>query len=149
MSDAADCDLLFLHALKHRRLRLRRRAINLVRENDVGEHRPGQKLECTRTCRLVLGDDFRARDIARHQVGRELYAAELQRHRPRQRRDHHRFRQTGNTFENAVAAGEQRDQELLDHVILTDDHFVQLVAQSTIRLCKSTGGGDVVTRGIH
>jgi hypothetical protein len=39
MPDTADRDLILLHRLEQRRLRLRRRAVDLVREDDVGEDR--------------------------------------------------------------------------------------------------------------
>ncbi len=42
---AVDGDVAFLHHLEHRRLRLRRRPVDLVGEDDVGEDRAGTELE--------------------------------------------------------------------------------------------------------
>ena len=54
------------------RLRLRRRAVDLIREHDVREDGPGPHAERARRD-LV---DVRAHDVARHEVGRELDAFE-------------------------------------------------------------------------
>ena len=43
MAHAADRDLILLHRLEQRRLRLRRRAIDLVGQDDVGEDRAGHE----------------------------------------------------------------------------------------------------------
>ena len=49
--------------------------------------------------------------------------------RPRQRADHQRLRQAGHAFQQAMAAAEQRDQHLLDHVVLADDHAGELLLE--------------------
>ena len=68
-------DAALLHAFEQRRLRLRRRAIHLVGEEDVAEDRPALELELLPSCR-VLDDHVGADDVARHEVGRELDARE-------------------------------------------------------------------------
>ena len=83
MADAADGDLVFLHRLEQRGLRLRRRAIDLVGEDDVREDRPGHEADAARSGGAILLDHLGADDVRRHQVRRELDAAELQVHRLR------------------------------------------------------------------
>ena len=74
---ALDRDLPLLHRLQQRGLRLRRRPVDLVGEQQVGEDRPGAEVE--------LGgagvEDQRAGDVAGHQVRGELQPLGLQRQR--------------------------------------------------------------------
>ena len=68
-----DGDVALLHALEQAGLRLRRGAVDLVDEHDVGEDRPGPELEAL----LALVVDVDADDVGRQQVGRALHAREL------------------------------------------------------------------------
>ena len=77
----------------------------------------------------VLLDDLGAGDVAGHQVGRELDAAELQVQGPGQGGDGQRLGQPRHADRQAVAAGEQADQHLLDHLLLTDDDLVNLAPE--------------------
>ena len=45
----------------------------------------------------------------------------------RDRADHERLGQTGHADQQAMAAGEDRGQDLLDHVGLADDHAAELL----------------------
>ncbi len=64
-------DVILLHRFEQRRLRLRRRPVDLVGQDDLREDR---SLARTAACALpcVLVEDLGARDVGRHQVGREL-----------------------------------------------------------------------------
>ena len=75
--DAVDRDLPLGHRLEQRRLRLRRRPVDLVDEQDVGEDRAGAELEVAR----LLVVDREPGDVGRLQVGRALDARS--RSRPR------------------------------------------------------------------
>ena len=44
----------------------------------------------------------------------------------RQRGDHQRLGQAGHAFQDAVAAAEQRDEQLLDDLVLADDDAAEL-----------------------
>ena len=66
----------------------------------------------------------------RHQVGRELNALELHVENPRQRADHQRLRQPRHADQQAMPAGEDRGEDLLDHLVLPDDDLLQLLAAS-------------------
>src|ERR671935_1239998 len=68
--NAVDSHLSLGHRLEHRRLRLRRRTVDLVDEDDVREDRPGTKLEVA----LLLVEHRQARDVRRLEVRRALNA---------------------------------------------------------------------------
>ena len=70
--------LLLLHRLEQRSLRLRRGAVDLVGEEEVGEDRARQERELG----AALVEDRGARHVGGHQVGRELDARELERSSP-------------------------------------------------------------------
>ena len=89
---------------------------------------PARNLNSRAPGRAVLLDDLGAGDVGRHQVGRELNAAEVERQALGQRRDHQRLGQARHAFQDAVAAAEQRDQQLLDHLVLADDHAAKLLS---------------------
>ena len=90
---------------------------------------PGNEADLAAAGGAILFDDLRADDVGRHQVRRELDAVELEMHRLRERLDQQRLRQPGHAAQQAVAAGEERDQDLLDDRLLADDRAAQLVPQ--------------------
>ncbi len=83
---------------------------------------------------MVLFQDLGADDVAGHQVRGELDAPELQRQRLAQRAHQQGLAEPGHAFEQAVAAGQQPDQQLLDHVVLADDGLADRFAQLAQRL---------------
>ena len=72
-------------------------------------------------------EDVRSGDVHRHQVGRELDAAELQRHRLGQLADQKRLGEPGHAHQERVAAPEETDRQPLDHRMLADDDPGQLL----------------------
>ena len=76
---------------------------------------------------IVLVEHVGAGDVRRHQVGRELNPLELHIENLSDRRDHQRLRQTGNTNQQAMPAGENRREDLLDDVGLSHDDLVQFL----------------------
>ena len=69
-----DGDLVLLHRLEQGRLRLRRRAVDLVGEQQAGEDRPLAELEDA----AALVVDERPGEVGRQQVGGELRSGEVQ-----------------------------------------------------------------------
>ncbi len=126
-------DLAFLHRFEHRRLSLRRRTIDFVGQHDVGEHRPGDELETASPVAVAL-QNVRAGDVHRHQVGRELDAAEFQRHRLGHFTDQQSFRQSGNAHQQGVPSRKKADRQLLDYRMLADDHPAKLAAEPGVGL---------------
>ena len=102
-----------LHALEQARLRLRRRAVDLVDEHDVREDRAGPELEAA----LALVEDVRADDVGGQQVGGALDARELEVQRARERACERRLADARQVLDEHVAAGEHGDDEVLDDVV--------------------------------
>ena len=117
-------DVVLLHRLEQRRLRLRRRAVDLVGEDDLREDRPGHEPQHARAVLLV--EHLGAGDVRRHQVGRELNPLEAEVEDRRERLDQQRLGQPGHAGDQAVAAREQRDEDLVDHLVLPDDDLAEL-----------------------
>ena len=76
---------------------------------------------------LLVIKHVRASDVGGHEVRRELHSLESHVENPSERRDHECLRQARNTLEKAVPSREDGSKELLDHVGLADDHFLELV----------------------
>ena len=126
--DAADRHLIFLHRLEQRGLRLGRRAVDLVGQDDVREDRAADEADLPLARRRVFLDHFRAEDVGRHQVRRELDARELEVEHLRDGVDQQRLRESRHADDQTVAARQQRRQDQFDHVLLTDDQLVELGA---------------------
>ena len=87
---------------------------------------PGTKVQVRRPVVGILLDDVGAGDVGRHQVGRELDALEHQAQRLRQGAHQQRLGRAGQAGDQAMAADEQRDHDLLEHFFLADDHAPDL-----------------------
>ena len=74
-----------------------------------------------------LVEDHRPGDVRGHQVRRELDALEVHVQNLGDARDHERLGEAGDADEQAVAAGEDRGEDLLDHVVLADEDAAELV----------------------
>ena len=109
--DAVDRRLTLAHRLEERGLRLRHRAVDLVDEQDVREHRSRPELELAR----LLVEDREPGDVGRLDVGRALdapdgRAADRAGNRPGQ----HRLRRAGDVLEEDVPSGRERGEHELD-----------------------------------
>ena len=113
-------DLLFLHGLQQRRLRLRRGAIDFIGQQQIGENRAGLKPQRFSAVAVFLHHG-RADHVGRHQVRRELDARIFQRHGLRQRAHQHGFPKARRALQQHVPAGQQGDQHALDHFRLAHD----------------------------
>ena len=105
MTFSENCDSSFLHGLEESRLCLRRGAVDLVSEDDVGEDRAGQELELTDAGGLILLDDLCAGDVRGHQVGCELDALEIRPHALSECFNSKRLGETGYSFQEYVTIG--------------------------------------------
>ncbi len=142
----AGTDLPLLHRLEHGGLGLGRRAVDFVGQDHVGEQRTGKELVLPPPRLRIFLNDLRAGDVAGHQVGRELDAFEAQVRGLGQRADQQRLGQARHAFQKRVAAGEDRDQDLLDDVALADDHFCQFRADPVVGRLASFDGSQIVGR---
>ena len=73
-------------------------------------------------------ENIGAGNVRRHQVGRELNAVKLQDITWARAIDDGRLCQPGHTHEQAMAARQDADQQLLDDFLLADDDLGQLQA---------------------
>ncbi len=98
------------------------RAVDLVAQHEVAEDRPGPEGECP-----GRRQEAHAGDVRRHQVGRELDAAELEAERQAEGPDQQRLGGAGHAFEQHVPAGEERGDRLADGGLLPQhDAFERL-----------------------
>ena len=74
----------------------------------------------------VFVEHLGAGDVGRHQVGRELNPLEREIEDLRERLDQQCLGQAGHAGDQAMAAGEHRHQDLIDHLVLADDHLADL-----------------------
>jgi hypothetical protein len=125
VAHAGGGDLMLLHGLEQGCLCLGRRPVDLVRENDVGEDRAGDEGQLAALGGVL--EDFRARDVRRHEVGRELHALELQVENLRERFDEQGFGQTGCAGDQAMTAGKESDENLLHDLTLADDDLAEFL----------------------
>jgi hypothetical protein len=112
--------VLLLHCLQQRRLRARAGAVDLVRHQQLGEHRAGEKAEAALACGALL-KNFGAENVGGHKVGRELDA-------PRVETKHgtHGLHELGlgearHAEQKRMAAGKDSDERLLDDFVLAED----------------------------
>ncbi len=123
---ALDGDAVLLHRLQKGRLCLRRRAVDLVGQDDVREDGSPLEHELPASGGRVFLDDVRAGDVGGHQVRRELDPGEVQIEDAGHGMDEQGLRQSRHTHEEAVAPHEQAEQDLLDDLLLPDDELPQL-----------------------
>jgi hypothetical protein len=129
-------DAVLLHRFEERRLRLWRRAVDLVRQDNVREDGTRREHHLAAASGRVFLDDVGAGDVRRHQVGRELDPRELQLHYPCERMDQEGLRESRHAHDQAVAPDKQRQQHLVDRVGLSDDELAEL-------------GDDLIPSGLH
>ena len=79
----------------------------------------------------VFFDDLGAGDVARHEVGSELDAVELQVEHLCERADEEGLGESGHADEQTVSAGEERDEKLLDDGLLSDDDLGDLAHRAS------------------
>jgi len=82
---------------------------------------------------VILLQQLRPRDVARHQVGRELHTREAQVERLGDRVHEQRLRQPRHADEQHVPAREQRRDEVVDDRVLADDPSPDLLDERRAR----------------
>jgi hypothetical protein len=127
-------NLLFLHGFQHGGLRFGWGSIDFVCKNQVGKDRALDELEFTGSGEFIFLDDFRSRDVRRHQVRGELNPGKGHPHTFRQGGYHKRLGQARHPFQQAMAARKDGHEQLLDHLILPDDDLGHFRAHTLGRL---------------
>lgn len=128
--------LALLHRLQQGCLSLRWCAVDLVRQQEVGEDRPGAKLELARACVVHQ----RSGEVTRHEIGGELHALGVEPQGSGKGAHQERFGHPGYPFQENVAARQERDKETGDGAVLTDHRLVDLGADSVHCLSQSLIG---------
>src|SRR5436190_2405555 len=118
-----DRRLPFFHRLEQGGLRLWRRAVYLVGQQDVGKYRSLPQAELRRLHVKYVG----ARDVGRHQVGRKLYTRKLRSQYLSERLDRQRLRRSRHALDQRMALGKDGNEDLLDNFVLTHDRLAKLV----------------------
>ena len=132
---AGDRDAAFLHRLQQRRLGARAGAVDLVGHQQLAEHRARDEAERARG-RFAFLQHFRAENVGRHQIGRALDALVVEAEHDAQRLDQPRLGEAGHADQQRMAAGQQRDQGLIDHLALAEDDVADLLAHSAEPLAE-------------
>ena len=121
VGSAVDGHLQLIHGFEQRRLRLGRRAIDLVGQQEMREHRPALELELLGV-RVVDGD---ADHVAGQHVGGELDAVEAGIDAARQGLGQRGLADAGNVLDQQVAAGEEAGERKAHHFRLSANRFPQ------------------------
>ncbi len=137
----------FAHRFQQCGLGLGRGAIEFVGQQQIGKDRPLLEAKMPMPGAVVFFQQLGAQDVAGHQVGGELHAAELQVQCLPQRAHQQRLAQARRAFQQAMAAGEQADQQLLHHRVLAHHRLGQGGAQRA--QLGELRGEDVVVGGGH
>lgn len=138
MARTADGYRAFLHGLQKGCLSFRRRTVNLVGQDDIGEDRPAKKAEMA-----VFVENFVAGDIRGHQVGRELHAFEFQIEHFGDGADQQGFGKARYPDKQRVAVRKQRDDYGADDVILSDNNFGDFSRKIPISLGQGIDSGNI------
>ena len=102
--------------------------VDLVGEHNVGEH--GSLLEFELAAPLGRFENHvRADQVGRHQIGGELDALELQLQRVGEGAHQQRLAESGHSFEQDVAPGNQSRQRAVDDIVVADDHLGDLLPE--------------------
>ena len=111
-------DLAFVHGLEQGGLRLGRGAVDLVREQDVGEYRTALEFELLFSGRK----DRNAHNIGGQHVAGELHALEGAIDGARECLTKCGFADSRNTFDQQMPAGKDADQREADHIVFAANH---------------------------
>ena len=128
MAHASHRHMMLLHRLQQRRLRARAGAVDLVGHQQLGEDRPLDEAEAARAVEPFL-HHLGAENVGGHQVGRELHAQRVEPHDDAERLHQLGLGEAGNADQQAVTAGQQGDERLLDDPLLAEDHRADRLAR--------------------
>ncbi len=120
-----DADHALAHRFEQRRLRFRRRTIDLVGEENIGEDRAGNEFEFL----LILVVDRDADDVGGQKIARELNPLKRQRQRAGQRVRQRCLADSRNVFEKDVALGKERGDAVLHDFGFSADHTLDIRLQ--------------------
>ena len=116
-----------LHRLQQRRLGARAGAVDLVRHQQLAEHRARNEAEAAPPA-LGFLQHLGAENVGRHQVGGELHALLRQAEHHAERLDQPRLGEARHADQQHMTARQQRDKRFLDDPFLAEDRAADLGA---------------------
>src|SRR5215470_13416077 len=119
-------DLAFVHGFEQRGLRFWRGAVDFVGQKHVRENRPSLKLEFLLGCRI----NRNAYDIGRQHVTGELHALEAAAECARQGVSQSGLSHAGDTFDQQMSAGEDRNQRQSNDIVFAANDFFELIFEA-------------------
>ena len=128
-------DLRFVHGFEQRRLRLRRRAVDFVRQDDVGENRAGLEIESLFDLIEYAGADH----VRGQQVRSKLDALERAMEGIRDGLRQGGLAHAGNIFNQQVAFGQQGHERQTDDFVLAANHAGYRRLQLRDLICRGCG----------
>ena len=131
----------FLHGFEQRALGLRRRAVDFVGQQDVGENRPPDERPGAAAVGGIFLDDVGARDVAGHQVRRELDALVDQPQGLSHGAHQEGLGGAGEAGDQAVASHEQADHDLFQHLFLAYNDAAHLRHNLGLHLAEALDAG--------
>jgi hypothetical protein len=137
----------FLHGLEERGLGFRRRSVDLVGQEHVGEDGAPEEAEAAHARRRILLDDVRSGDVRRHEVRRELDALEARRKHTGEGADEERLGEPGHADQDGVPPREERDQEFLHDRVLPHDDLGEFAGDAVARIPEERGLRRIGGRG--
>jgi hypothetical protein len=144
VASAARGDGVLLHRFEERALGPGRGAIDLVGKQHVREDRPWREAE-----RAGLPvEDVRARDVAGHEVRRELDPPKGEAGDATERPHQQGLAEARHALEQDVAAGDERREHLRDDVVLTDDDLLESAVHS-VELVAHVGPAGLKRRAVR
>ncbi len=123
--EAADGDDSFLHGFEECGLGLGGCTVHFIGEYELGEDGAGLETELAGAAigSVDFVDNGGADDVGGHEVGRELDAAEGERHGGGEAADQERFADAGDALEEKMAANHDGNEGRFDGGVLADDGF--------------------------
>src|SRR5947209_470481 len=106
-------------------MRLRRRTVDFVDQDQIGEHRTRLKLEAP-LAGIACHQQIRPQNVGRHQVGRALNPAVREVQHVRECSHQECLAQSWRAFEQRMPARQQRDEHTPQNVRVADDDLRQL-----------------------
>ena len=102
---------------------------------------PGTKRKVRLTGRLVFFHHLGPGDIGGHEIGGELNAAKVEMGRLGDRPDHERLGEARHADQQRMAAGDERNQNFVEHGVLTDNPRRHLTPKRDRRLKQTVALG--------
>ena len=131
---------MFPHGFKESRLGTGRRPVDFVGQQKIREHRTSS----TSKLSTLLLEHRVPGDVGRHEIGRELDAAESQIQALGEGADEEGLGQTRHAFQQAVSTSEESHQDLINRFFLPNHNLTELVQDQVFSLYQLINCVDII-----